>query len=171
VLTGTIKANFPARISFATASNVDSRVILDSSGAEDLLGRGDMLYLNPETGAPMRAQGVLVTDDEVNRVIAFWQESAPRQETSVPWESLVVEEEDTGSDALIARAVDLVRHYDKASASLLQRRLRIGYPRAARLMDELEDMGVVGPSQGGGKERDVLITSEEDDPSELKQST
>ncbi len=161
VLTGTIKANFPARISFTTASNVDSRVILDTSGAEDLLGRGDMLYLNPETGAPLRSQGVLVTDEEVNRIIAYWQESAPRNDASVPWEGLVGEEEDTGSDALIARAVDLVRHYDKASASLLQRRLRIGYPRAARLMDELEDMGVVGPSQGGGKERDVLMTSED----------
>jgi len=162
VVTGVIKANFPARISFATASSIDSRVILDTTGAEDLLGRGDMLYLNPETGAPLRLQGVLVTDEEVDRIIAYWQEATPRDDASAPWEGLTVEEEDTGSDTLIAKAVDLVRHYDRASASLLQRRLRIGYPRAARLMDELEDMGVVGPSQGGGKDREVLMTSEDD---------
>lgn len=162
VVTGVIKANFPARISFTTASSIDSRVVLDTSGAEDLLGRGDLLYLNPETGTPTRAQGVLVTDEEVDRIIAFWQQATPRVDASVPWENLTMDEADTGADALIARAVDLVRHYDRASASLLQRRLRIGYPRAARLMDELEDMGVVGPSQGGGKDRDVLITSEED---------
>ncbi len=163
VVTGVIKANFPARISFATASSIDSRVILDTIGAEDLLGRGDMLYLNPETGAPLRSQGVLVTDEEVDRVISYWQDTAPRTDISAPWEGLALyEEDDHGSDALIARAVDLVRHYDRASASLLQRRLRIGYPRAARLMDELEDMGVVGPSQGGGKEREVLMTGEDD---------
>ncbi len=162
VVTGVIKANFPARISFATASSVDSRVILDATGAEDLLGRGDMLYLNPETGAPLRSQGVLVTDEEVDRVIDYWQQAAPRDNESAPWEGLAVEEDDAGGDALIARAVDLIRHYDRASASLLQRRLRIGYPRAARLMDELEDMGIVGPSQGGGKDREVLVTGEEE---------
>ncbi len=166
VVTGVIKANFPARISFATASSVDSRVILDTNGAEDLLGRGDMLYLNPETGAPLRSQGVLVTDEEVDRIIEFWQQTAPREESSAPWEGLTVEEEESGEDALIARAIDLVRHYDKASASLLQRKLRIGYPRAARLMDELEDKGIVGPSQGGGKDREVLVTSD-DGPEEI----
>jgi S-DNA-T family DNA segregation ATPase FtsK/SpoIIIE len=162
VVTGVIKANFPARISFATASSVDSRVILDATGAEDLLGRGDMLYLNPETGAPLRSQGVLVTDEEVDRVIAYWQQTAPRDNDNAPWEGLSVDEEDAGGDALVARAIDLVRHYDRASASLLQRRLRIGYPRAARLMDELEDMGIVGPSQGGGKDREVLVTGEDE---------
>jgi len=162
VVTGVIKANFPSRISFATASSVDSRVILDATGAEDLLGRGDMLYLNPETGAPQRSQGVLVTDEEVDRVIAYWQQIAPRENDSAPWEGLAVDEEDAGGDALVARAIDLVRHYDRASASLLQRRLRIGYPRAARLMDELEDMGIVGPSQGGGKDREVLVTGEDE---------
>jgi S-DNA-T family DNA segregation ATPase FtsK/SpoIIIE len=162
VVTGVIKANFPARISFATASSVDSRVILDATGAEDLLGRGDMLYLNPETGAPLRSQGVLVTDEEVDRVIAYWQQAAPRDNDNAPWEGLSVDEEDAGGDALVARAIDLIRHYDRASASLLQRRLRIGYPRAARLMDELEDMGIVGPSQGGGKDREVLVTGEDE---------
>jgi S-DNA-T family DNA segregation ATPase FtsK/SpoIIIE len=166
VVTGVIKANFPARISFATASSVDSRVILDTTGAEDLLGRGDMLYLNPETGAPLRSQGVLVTDEEVDRVIAYWQKSTPREDAGAPWESLMLDEEELGSDALIARAVDVVRHFDRASASLLQRKLRIGYPRAARLMDELEDMGVVGPSQGGGKDREVLMTGEEEPETE-----
>jgi S-DNA-T family DNA segregation ATPase FtsK/SpoIIIE len=167
VVTGVIKANFPARISFATASSVDSRVILDTNGAEDLLGRGDMLYLNPETGAPLRSQGVLVTDEEVDRIIEFWQQKAPRDESNAPWEGLTVDDEESGGDALIARAIDLVRHYDRASASLLQRKLRIGYPRAARLMDELEDKGIVGPSQGGGKDREVLVTSDdgpEDEP-------
>ena len=166
VVTGVIKANFPARISFATASSVDSRVILDTNGAEDLLGRGDMLYLNPETGVPLRSQGVLVTDEEVDRIIDFWQRSAPREEASAPWEGLTVEEEESGGDALIARAIDLVRHYDRASASLLQRKLRIGYPRAARLMDELEDKGIVGSSQGGGKDREVLVTSD-DNPEDV----
>jgi S-DNA-T family DNA segregation ATPase FtsK/SpoIIIE len=168
VVTGVIKANFPARISFATASSVDSRVILDTTGAEDLLGRGDMLYLNPETGAPLRAQGVLVTDAEVDRIIDFWQQSTPREDTSAPWEGLAVEEEDAGGDALVARAIDLVRHYERASASLLQRRLRIGYPRAARLMDELEDKGIVGPSQGGGKDREVLVTSDDESEAETQ---
>ena len=162
VVTGVIKANFPARISFATASSVDSRVILDTNGAEDLLGRGDMLYLNPETGAPLRSQGVLVTDEEVERIIEYWQQTAPREETGSPWEGLTIDDEESGGDALIARAIDLVRHYEKASASLLQRKLRIGYPRAARLMDELEDKGIVGPSQGGGKDREVLVTSDDD---------
>jgi S-DNA-T family DNA segregation ATPase FtsK/SpoIIIE len=147
VVTGVIKANFPARISFATASSVDSRVILDATGAEDLLGRGDMLYLNPETGAPLRSQGVLVTDEEVDRVIAYWQQAAPRDNDNAPWEGLSVDEEDAGGDALVARAIDLIRHYDRASASLLQRRLRIGYPR---------------PSQGGGKDREVLVTGEDE---------
>jgi S-DNA-T family DNA segregation ATPase FtsK/SpoIIIE len=169
VVTGVIKANFPARIAFATASSVDSRVILDTNGAEDLLGRGDMLYLNPETGSPLRSQGVLVTDEEVDRVIEYWQQAAPREDDSAPWEGLAVEEEDSGGDALVARAVDLIRHYDRASASLLQRKLRIGYPRAARLMDELEDMGIVGPSQGGGKDREVLVTS--DDAPEVEPET
>jgi S-DNA-T family DNA segregation ATPase FtsK/SpoIIIE len=125
-----------------------------------------MLYLNPETGAPLRSQGVLVTDEEVDRIIDFWQQTAPREETAAPWEGLTVEEEESGGDALIARAIDLVRHYDRASASLLQRKLRIGYPRAARLMDELEDKGIVGPSQGGGKDREVLVTSD-DGPEEV----
>jgi S-DNA-T family DNA segregation ATPase FtsK/SpoIIIE len=157
VVTGLIKANFPARLAFAVASGVDSRVILDTQGADSLLGRGDMLFLQPEVGAPVRAQGILVTDQEIERIIAFWQKMSPAAETAPPWESLLQEAPENGDDALIEQAVLIVRQTQKASASLLQRRLRIGYPRAARLLDQLEEMGVVGPSQGGGRDREVLV--------------
>lgn len=156
VVTGLIKANFPARLAFAVASGVDSRVILDTPGAETLLGRGDMLFLNPESGTPLRAQGVFVTDQEIERILAFWQKAVPAGTQTPPWESLLQEPED-GEDSLVEQAVEIVRKSQRASASLLQRRLRIGYPRAARLLDELENLGIVGPSQGGGKERDVLV--------------
>lgn len=159
VVTGLIKANFPARISFAVASSVDSRVILDATGAESLLGRGDLLFLPPEAGTPIRAQGAMVTDQEIERVITFWQESYPQDEDeSPPWEATLEEEAILATkDQLIDKAIAIVRETQRASASMLQRRLRIGYPRAARLIDELEELGVVGPSQGGGREREVLI--------------
>ena len=157
VVTGLIKANFPARLAFAVASGVDSRVILDSNGAENLLGRGDMLFLNPEVGNPIRAQGIFVTDMEIERVISHWQKNADEGESTPPWEKLLTEPEGNEDEGLIEKAVSIVRQSQRASASLLQRRLRIGYPRAARLLDQLEEMGVVGPSQGGGKERDVLL--------------
>jgi S-DNA-T family DNA segregation ATPase FtsK/SpoIIIE len=159
VVTGLIKSNFPARLSFAVASSVDSRVILDSSGAESLLGHGDMLFLPPDASAPLRSQGVMVTDQEVERVINFWQRAHPPQEAPpAPWESMLAEEEVLADrDDLVEKAAELVRSTQRCSASLLQRRLKIGYPRAARLVDELEEMGVVGPSQGGGRERQVLI--------------
>ena len=156
VVTGLIKANFPARLAFAVASGVDSRVILDTTGAESLLGRGDMLFLNPEVGNPIRAQGVMITDMEIERIIAHWQKNA-EVSTDPPWEKLLTEPEENEDEGLIEKAVSIVRQSQRASASLLQRRLRIGYPRAARLLDQLEEMGVVGPSQGGGKERDVLL--------------
>ena len=157
VVTGLIKANFPARLAFAVASGVDSRVVLDSSGAENLLGRGDMLFLNPEVGNPARAQGVMITDMEIERIIAHWQKNAVVSKDAPPWEKLLTEPEGNEDEELIEKATSIVRQSQRASASLLQRRLRIGYPRAARLLDQLEDMGVVGPSQGGGKERDVLL--------------
>lgn len=166
VVTGLIKANFPARISFTVASSVDSRVILDVNGAETLLGRGDMLFLNPEAGTPVRAQGVMVTDQEVERVVDFWKKmSPPDAQSAAPWEEMVGEGEENG-DQLIEQATQIVRKAQRASASLLQRRLRIGYPRAARLMDELEELGVVGPSQGGGREREVLIAPDDGDDDE-----
>ncbi len=156
VVTGLIKANFPARLAFAVASGVDSRVILDTTGAESLLGRGDMLFLNPEVGNPTRSQGVMITDMEIERIIAHWQKNAEISKDAPPWEKLLTEPEENEDEGLIEKAITIVRQSQRASASLLQRRLRIGYPRAARLLDQLEEMGVVGPSQGGGKERDVL---------------
>ncbi|RPJ16350.1 MAG: DNA translocase FtsK, partial [Chloroflexi bacterium] len=157
VVTGLIKANFPARLAFAVASGVDSRVILDYTGAENLLGRGDMLFLNPEVGNPIRAQGVMITDMEIERLIAHWQKTVEVSTEAPPWEKLLTEPDENEDEDLIEKAVSIVRSSQRASASLLQRRLRIGYPRAARLLDQLETMEVVGPSQGGGKERDVLL--------------
>ncbi|MGA2489355.1 MAG: DNA translocase FtsK [Anaerolineales bacterium] len=163
VVTGLIKANFPARLAFAVASGVDSRVILDLPGAETLLGRGDMLFLNPEVGNPIRAQGVMVSDQEIERVIAHWQKMVPEKDVQPPWEAILSEAEVEGSDdVLVEQAITILKREQRASASMLQRRLRIGYPRAARLLDQLEEMGVVGPSMGGGRDREVLLESEED---------
>lgn len=161
VVTGLIKANFPARLAFSVASGIDSRVILDTTGAESLLGRGDMLFQNPEVGSPIRAQGVWVTDQEIERIIAFWQKMSTAGNETPPWETLLTEPDEDSDDALVEQAIQVVRSSQRASASLLQRRLRIGYPRAARLLDQLEEMGVVGPSQGGGRERDVLLEDDE----------
>ena len=163
VVTGLIKANFPARIAFSVASSIDSRVILDVNGAESLLGRGDMLFLNPEVGTPARAQGVILKDQEINRVIGFWQRAlSNRDEEEAPWEGMV-DQGDEDSDDLIEQAIALVRKSQRASASMLQRRLRIGFPRAARLLDELEEMGIVGPSLGGGRDREVLVDAQDED--------
>lgn len=163
VVTGLIKANFPARISFAVASSVDSRVILDTTGAESLLGRGDMLYLAPEAAAPLRSQGVMISDKEIEAVIDYWQQVWPQEVTEeVPWDKLMQKEALIGDkDDLVDQAMDVIRRTGKSSASHLQRALRIGYPRAARLVDELEEMGVLGPVQSGGKDREVLINLDE----------
>jgi len=166
VVTGLIKANFPARLSFAVASSVDSRVILDSVGAESLLGKGDMLFLPPEAAAPLRIQGVMISDQEVERVITFWQQAveAGDESEAPPWDEMLEQEAILADrDKLVEKAIELIRNTQRASASMLQRRLRIGYPRAARLMDELEDLGVVGPSVGGGREREVLVRPDDDD--------
>lgn len=165
VVTGLIKANFPARISFAVASSVDSRVILDTPGAEHLLGNGDMLFLHPESGSPSRVQGVWITDRELEKVVDYWQELAePEDEDEVPpWEQML--EKDavlSDRDGLVEDAIKLVQQTQRASTSMLQRQLRVGYPRAARLMDELEELGVVGPAEGSGREREVLIGEDED---------
>lgn len=171
VVTGLIKANFPARISFAVASSIDSRVILDTTGAESLLGRGDMLYLAPEAAAPLRSQGVMITDQEIEAVIDYWQRAWETEEAeAAPWDSLMQKEAlISDKDDLIEKAIAEIRRTGKSSASHLQRALRIGYPRAARLVDELEEMGVLGPVQSGGREREVLMdlddfnSSEEED--------
>jgi len=165
IVTGLIKANFPARISFAVASSIDSRVILDTPGAETLLGKGDMLYLSPEAGAPVRLQGALVTDQEIERLISNWQKELGDEiedDEQPPWEELLIKQaalEDR--DEILEAAIELVRERGEASASLLQRALRVGYPRAARLMDELEELGVVGRAQSGGRTREVLISEDE----------
>jgi S-DNA-T family DNA segregation ATPase FtsK/SpoIIIE len=167
VVTGLIKANFPARLSFAVASSVDSRVILDTVGAETLLGQGDMLFMPPEISSPLRSQGVMVSDAEVEKVITFWQQTHSAEASPPPWEQLLAEGEVAADrDDLVEKAVAYVRQTQHCSASLLQRHFHIGYPRAARLVDELEELGVVGPSQGGGRERDVLIEREEGDEGE-----
>jgi len=162
VVTGLIKANFPARISFATVSQVDSRVILDTLGAETLLGRGDMLYLAADAGYPVRVQGCFVSEEEVERLVDFWREQVGPVEAEAPWERMMrpgesgrVEED--MDDELLQKAIALVRSTGSASASLLQRRLRIGHPRAARLMQEMEEMGIIGPPEAAGRTRRVII--------------
>jgi S-DNA-T family DNA segregation ATPase FtsK/SpoIIIE len=162
ILTGLIKANFPARIAFAVASGVDSRVVLDGPGAETLLGRGDMLFLAPEAAAPVRLQGVMVDDQEIGRVVDAWKEAAGPREPA-PWEEFLTRQEALEDrDEILEQAIELVSRVGEASASMLQRRLRIGYPRAARLLDELEQLGVVGKPQAGGRTREVLIEEGQD---------
>ena len=168
VVTGLIKANFPSRISFGVTSQIDSRTILDTAGAEKLLGRGDMLYLAVDGSRPERVQGVFISDEEIEALVNFWN--------TTPWGPLPkvslhtvgdgdaedAESEDDrdkdSRDELLESAMDVANRYKKLSTSLLQRRLRIGYPRAARLMDQLEEEGVVGPSDGS-KSRDVIMSN------------
>jgi len=163
VVTGLIKANFPARLSFAVASGVDSRVVLDTGGAESLLGNGDMLFLSPEKGSPIRAQGAIITSAELEKVISAWQKKALESEETPPWEKIITEQEALEDyDELVKEAYKIVRDSQRASTSMIQRKLRIGYPRASRLMSELEKLGYVGPSQGSGKEREVFIAPDEE---------
>ena len=166
VITGLIKANFPARLSFAVASGTDSRVILDTVGAENLLGRGDMLYQAPDAGAPARVQGVYVTDMEIERLVEHWRAATPdHAPTPPPWEPLIARYallDET--DSLLESAVELAKKHEQLSVSFLQRRLRLGYPRAARLMEHLYEMGLVDDPQSGGKTRRSLVDDENDDP-------
>ncbi len=219
VVTGVIKANFPTRIAFMVASMVDSRVILDSNGAETLLGKGDMLFLHPQVGTPQRSQGVYVSDKEISKVLSWWQENAAEQkegspieesmggkpaanqssngqtlareeprkviigrapqqppvavqasllpeagEEEAPWEAVVAADAESGTDeGLIKQAIEIVRKDRRASATYLQRRLRIGYPKAAWLMDQLEERSVLGPSMGSGREREILLDDTNDE--------
>jgi S-DNA-T family DNA segregation ATPase FtsK/SpoIIIE len=210
VVTGLIKANFPARIAFAVAGSVDSRVILDQPGAERLLGRGDMLYMSGDSPAPVRLQGVFVSDSEINTMTRYWRDQLADEDLAAAgrpllsqfmideavnrepagqqakswsptqanrpaggqayWDREVTgqsatasfrssdDDEDMGDgeDAMFDEAVELVRRLNKASVSLLQRRLRIGYTRAARLIDVMEERGIIGPATEGSKPRDVL---------------
>lgn len=167
VITGLIKANIPARIAFTVASQVDSRTILDQIGAEKLLGQGDMLLLTPQMSKPKRIQGAWVTDDEVMRITDHLRMQAPpqyneeiiSQPVQLNGRGSIVMDVDTGSeDSLYMDAVQCVIEGRKASTSFLQRKLKIGYSRAARLMEEMEEQGIIGPANGS-KPRDVLITS------------
>ena len=191
IITGLIKANFPARIAFMVASSVDSRVILDQPGAEKLLGRGDMLFQSPEAVAPQRMQGVYVSDEEIARITSFWRTqlsqkagsdalasvgreialgaeegrgarvgrraSQPPAQQAALWDAEDIGDGDgSGEDELYDQAVELVQSLRKASISLLQRQLRIGYTRAARLIDRMEEDGIIGPAQEGSKPREVI---------------
>jgi S-DNA-T family DNA segregation ATPase FtsK/SpoIIIE len=176
VVTGLIKANFPARISFAVTSQVDSRVVLDMGGAERLLGRGDMLYMASDSSQLVRMQGCFVSDRELDRLVRYWKgtevgASTPtsfyRAEDMIQrplWEEMRAKEREASrGDDLLEEAIAEVRKHNRASISLLQRRLRIGYSRAARLMDLLEEQGIVGPARGAGRSREVLIGGEIED--------
>ncbi len=199
VVTGLIKANFPARIAFAVASSVDSRVILDQPGAERLLGRGDMLFQSPDAAAPLRMQGVYVADSEIQRIVQYWKDQRgaevvpegvpdsdvapapsepggaptlspapaatatrpPPTQPALPFSGFDLPgandiETPGDDDALLNEAIQAVREMKKASISLLQRRLRIGYTRSARLIDELEERGIIGPAESGAKPREVI---------------
>ncbi len=176
VVTGLIKANFPARIAFAVASGIDSRVILDQPGAERLLGRGDMLFQAPDAAAPVRLQGVYITDQEIARTVDYWRLQAMNVQTTAPTVSegeknsianipddpslkqvpLFEEMKKDDGDPLLKEAIKFVRSEGKASITMLQRKLRIGYTRAARMVDELEDKGIISPPLPHSNVRDVL---------------
>ena len=161
VITGVIKANIPSRIAFQVASKIDSRVILDENGADRLLGQGDMLYLPPSASRLIRAQGVLVTDDEIRRLVEFVSAQSPpafdpemqeKLQSVAPSEEEVTEED----EELVEKCLEIIRQEKRASTSLLQRRLRLGYTRAARIVDILEQRGILGPGEGA-KPREILV--------------
>src|SRR5205809_1058823 len=161
VMTGVIKANIPSRIAFQVASKIDSRVILDEKGGDRLLGQGDMLYLPPSASRLIRAQGVLVTDDEIHRVVEFVsKQSPPAFDTAMheKLQSAVTTEEDVTDEdeELVEKCLEIIRQEKRASTSLLQRRLRLGYTRAARIVDILEQRGTLGPGEGA-KPREILV--------------
>jgi S-DNA-T family DNA segregation ATPase FtsK/SpoIIIE len=165
VITGLIKANFPSRISFSVTSQIDSRVVLDTPGAETLLGRGDMLLMRPDVGKLTRLQGCFVADEEISRVVSYWKLQAEQGGTPAPqpapWNSIM---DHLGDDqGLIQDAVDVLRNLRTCSTSMLQRKLGLGYPKAARLMDELAKQGIVGPDLGGGRGREVLLKRQEEE--------
>ena len=160
VVTGLIKANFPGRVAFAVSSQVDSRVILDTPGAERLLGRGDCLLMLPDSPKLQRLQGCFVSDPEIRKIVNFWKESVGELTTTVsrPWDSIMAEAE---SDPMLEQAIDIVLATGRASTTHLQRRLGIGYPRAARLMDQLEEEGIIGPAEGSHP-REVLVSRQDE---------
>jgi S-DNA-T family DNA segregation ATPase FtsK/SpoIIIE len=164
VITGVIKANIPARIAFQVAAKVDSRTILDAMGADKLLGKGDMLYLPPGSAKLIRAQGALITDQEIQAIVDFIaKQGKPSYEMEIHQQlqkstsNYDLEEGASNEDEdLIQQCIEVIRSEQKASVSLMQRRLRLGYTRAARIMDELEMRGIVGPSKGA-EPRDIMM--------------
>ena len=172
VITGVIKANIPSRIAFAVASNIDSRTILDSSGAEKLLGKGDMLFLPQGENTPIRIQGTFLSDDEIKNVvdytikqqIAKYDETLTMDDEEMHATTMVdgIDNRDATEEPLYNEIVEFVVKTGKASASLLQRRFRLGYNRAARCIDLLEERGIIGPNNGS-KPREVLVKLEENE--------
>ena len=167
--------------SFAVTSGTDSRVILDGVGAEHLLGRGDMLFLPPDASAPIRIQGCFVSDNEIEAIVNHWQATMadvepiplPGQEQveagdstkDPPWEKLIARKAYVGDrDEMLEQAIGLAQKHHTISASLIQRRLRVGYPRAARLMEALHEMGLVEDPKEGGKTRRTFVKNDEEDP-------
>ena len=166
VVTGIIKANIPSRIAFQVASKIDSRVILDENGAEKLLGQGDMLYLPPGTSKYTRAQGVLVTEEEIHRIVEFVSNQAePKFDSGIheKLNSTTPPEEDVSDEdeELVVKCLEIIRQENRASTSMLQRRLKLGYTRAARVMDILETRGIVGPKDGA-RDREILVDLNEE---------
>jgi S-DNA-T family DNA segregation ATPase FtsK/SpoIIIE len=170
VITGLIKANIPARISFTVSQEVESRIILDQSGAEKLLGLGDMLYINASMPKPKRVQAAFIGEDETAKITDFIREQRPpmydEEVVSMPVQlngkgGIVVDSGADGDDDLFRDAVKVVIDGRKASTSLLQRRLRVGYARAARLIESMEEQGIVGPADGA-RPREVLVSSMDD---------
>ncbi|MCX7839983.1 MAG: DNA translocase FtsK [Anaerolineae bacterium] len=184
VVTGLIKANFPARISFAVTSQIDSRVVLDTPGAEKLLGRGDMLYMASDSSKLVRLQGCFVSDRELERLVNHWKSLMPppteSPTTVLPSETKYVQpalwresntKAESSEDDLLPQAIEVVQQYRRASVSLLQRKLRIGYSRAARLMSLLEARGIVGPDEGPTKGRAVLTTDDRRPKTDVRAQT
>lgn len=164
VLTGLIKANVPARIAFAVTSLTDSRVVLDMPGAERLLGRGDMLFMPPDAAKPHRIQGPLIDDKDLEKVVLHWRKLVPELHFDPEWSafpSVEQGQDEEGDDALMEQAIEIVRQQGTASASMLQRRLRVGYNRAARMIESMEDAGIIGPADGQ-RGRTVLLDLDEE---------
>ena len=168
MVTGIIKANIPCRIAFQVSSKLDSRVILDVSGADKLVGKGDMLYLPPGSAKLERAQGAFIEDDEVEKLVNYCSNQVEQKFESAVQEH--IESSGSGGDddvsdadeEIVEKCLEVIRQEKKASTSLLQRRLRLGYTRAARMMDILEQRGIIGPGEGA-KPREILINVGQDE--------
>ena len=162
VVTGKIKTNIPARIALNVASAVDSRVIMGKQGAEKLLGRGDMYFIDPSLNVPVRVQGALLTDNEIDKVVSIWKKLSPKptaETNSTPWDEIVEnskQNESNKDEKKLKDAIRLVCRTKKASAAYISGKLNVSFPTASRLINRMEELGVIGPMQLGGKAREVL---------------